>query len=150
MAFDHAALTRRLAGSGFKTIELGGDLGLFFPSAYSPQAVQNLAALKQELGLSYTLHLPLWSVEPSTPLTPVRMGSAQAIIDVINATQVLEPLDYVLHATGALAAEFYRMHLPEQARALNPAPVPGGRQKQPATHSASHRPAQPQAGDRDH
>jgi sugar phosphate isomerase/epimerase len=118
MAFDHAALTRRLAGSGFKTIELGGDLGLFFPSAYSPQAVHNLAALKQELGLSYTLHLPLWSVEPSTPLTPVRMGSAQAIIDVINATQVLEPLDYVLHATGALAAEFYRMHLPEQARAL--------------------------------
>lgn len=117
-AFDHAALTRRLAGSGFRIIELGGDLGLFFPSAYSAQAVEKLAALKQELGLSYTLHLPLWSVEPSTPLTPVRQGSAQSAIDVINATHALEPLDYVFHATGALAAEFYRMNLPEQARAL--------------------------------
>ena len=117
-AFDHATLTRQLAGSGFKTIELGGDLGLFFPSAYSPQAVQKLLELKQELGLSYTLHLPLWSVEPSTPLTPVRQGSAQSAIDVINATRTLEPLDYVFHATGALAAEFYRMNLPEKARAL--------------------------------
>ncbi len=113
-AFDHAALTRQLAGSGFRTIELGGDLGLFFPSAYSPLAVQKLAALKQELGLSYTLHLPLWSLEPSTPLTPVRQGSAQAAIDVINATRTLEPLDYVFHATGALAAEFYRMNVPEK------------------------------------
>ena len=117
-AFDHAALTRQVAASGFKTIELAGDLGLFFPSAYSPQAVDKLAALKQELGLSYTLHLPLWSVEPSTPLLPVRLGSSRVLIDVINATRKLEPEDYVFHATGALAAEFYRMRLPETARAL--------------------------------
>ncbi|HEY3340925.1 MAG TPA: hypothetical protein VGK81_02865, partial [Anaerolineae bacterium] len=45
--FDHAGLTRQLAGRGFKTIELGGDLALFFPSAYSPQAVDRLAALQR-------------------------------------------------------------------------------------------------------
>ena len=116
--FEHVALTRRLAHSGFKTIELGGDLALFFPGAYSPAAVAGLAALKQELGLAYTVHLPLWSTEPSTPLAPVRHGSASVMIDIIRATAPLEPEDYVIHATGPLAAEFYRMTMPETARVL--------------------------------
>lgn len=116
--FDHAALVRGLADQGFDLIELGGDLCLFFPQAYSPAAIENLLRLKAERGLSYTVHLPLWSVEPSTPLTPVRLGSIQAVIDVARATLPLEPETYVLHATGALAAEFYRMRLPETARAL--------------------------------
>lgn len=116
--FDHAALVRRLALSGFDLIELGGDLALFFPQAFSPAAIERLAALKQELGLTYTLHLPLWSVEPSTPLAPVRQGSTQAVIGAIQAALPLEPQVYVLHATGTLAAEFYRMRLPELARAL--------------------------------
>ncbi len=52
--FDHAALVRRLAAPGFNPIELGGDLVLFFPQAFAPAAVERLAALKAELGLSYT------------------------------------------------------------------------------------------------
>jgi len=115
LGFDHAAHTRRVAAAGFDLIELGGDLVLFFPQAYSPEAVERLAALKRELGLNYTAHLPLWSVEPSTPLTPVRHGSVRAAIDMIQATRSLEPEAYVWHATGALAAEFYRMRLPGPA-----------------------------------
>ena len=91
---------------------------LFFPEAFSPATVERLAALKAEKGLAYTVHLPLWSVEPSTPLTPVREGSVRAVVETITATAPLDPEAYVLHATGALAAEFYRMDLPEQARAL--------------------------------
>ena len=64
------------------------------------------------------MHLPLWSVEPSTPLTPVRQGSVRALGEIIKATVPLDPEVYVLHATGALAAEFYHMRLPEMARAL--------------------------------
>jgi len=116
--FDHAAHVRGIAAQGFKTIELGGDLLLFFPNSYSPQSVQALAELKAELGLSYTLHLPLWSVEPSTPLAPVREGSVRALIHVIQATLPLRVENYVLHATGPLAAEFYHMRLPETARGL--------------------------------
>jgi len=86
--------------------------------ALTPQSIERLALLKQELGLSYTVHLPLWSVEPSTPLAPVRQGSTRAVIKVIQATRPLQPQVYVLHATGALASEFYRMRLPEAARAL--------------------------------
>lgn len=116
--FDRGQLISGLAQAGFSLIELGGDLTLFFPSAYQPQNIERLQALKDELGLSYTVHLPLWSVEPSTPLESVRMGSVDAIIDVIDAVDPLEPEVYVLHATGALAAEFYRMQLPEMAKTL--------------------------------
>ena len=117
-AFDHAALVEQLAGSGFDPIELGGDLALFFPRAFAPPTIERLAAAKHAHGIDYTVHLPLWSVETSTPLAPVREGSARAVIDIIQATLLLQPEVYVLHATGALAAEFSRMRLPAPARGL--------------------------------
>ena len=116
--FDYAELVRQIASNGFNLIELGGDLGMFMPQTFAPPTIEKLTALKQELGLSYTVHLPLWSVEPSTPLTPVRQGSVRAVIDCIRATQSLQPEAYVLHPYGALASEFYRMRLPESGRML--------------------------------
>src|SRR5512143_786163 len=116
-SFDHAALVQGLARHGFNPVELGGDLGMFLPNAYTPASVEKLAALKAG-GQSYTVHLPLWSVEPSTPLAPVRKGSVEALVQTIQATRPLEPEVYVLHATGALAAEFYNMKISEMARTL--------------------------------
>ena len=115
--FDHAALARDLAGRGFDPIELGGDLSLFMPHTFNLESIEKLAALRAE-GISYTVHLPLWSVEPSTPLTPVRRGSVEAVTEILEATMPLEPEVYVLHATGALAAEFYNMKISELARSL--------------------------------
>lgn len=117
LGFEHAGLAKSLFDKGFNPIELGGDLGMFLPQAYSPESIQKLLALKTE-GVSYTLHLPLWSVEPSTPLSPVRKGSVDAVVQTIQATRPIEPEVYVLHATGALAAEFYNMKISEIARTL--------------------------------
>jgi sugar phosphate isomerase/epimerase len=117
MTFDHAGLAKGLADKGFNPIELGGDLGMFLPNVYSSESIEKLAALKAD-GLAYTLHLPLWSVEPSTPLTPVRKGSVEAVVQTLLATRPIEPEVYVLHATGALAAEFYNMKISEMARML--------------------------------
>lgn len=116
--FDHANLVRQLAEQGFDPIELGGDLQLFFPQTVAEPAIERLATVKRELGLGYTVHLPLWSLETSTPLAPVRLGSVRAVVDTIRAMRPLQPQSYVMHATGALAAEFYHMHLPELARTL--------------------------------
>jgi sugar phosphate isomerase/epimerase len=116
--FNHAQLVRELSGYGFKVIELGGDLSMFMPHTFSHAAIEGLQNLKDELGISYTVHLPLWSVEPSTPLTHVRQGSVNALIETIQQTKSLQPEAYVLHATGALAAEFYRMRISEIARAI--------------------------------
>ena len=115
---DHAVIARRLFDAGFNHIEISGDMVLFFPHSLGPAAVEGLAALKQETGLSYSVHLPLWSVEPSTPLGPVRHGSVRALVECVRATLPLEPEVYVLHATGSLAAEFYRMGLPALAEGL--------------------------------
>ncbi len=115
--FDHAGLARDLYEKGFNPVELGGDLSLFMPHTFNPESIEKLAALKAE-GISYTAHLPLWSVEPSTPLIPVRRGSVEAVVENLEATLPLEPEVYVLHATGALAAEFYNMKISELARSL--------------------------------
>jgi len=117
MGFDHAGLAKSLFDKGFNPIELGGDLGMFLPQAYSPDTIQRLAALKTA-GLTYTQHLPLWSVEPSTPLKPVREGSVEAVVQTIHQVTPIEPEVYILHATGALAAEFYNMRISELARNL--------------------------------
>lgn len=116
--FDHTSLVRQLASHGFNPIELGGDLVMFMPQTFAPPTIERLGALKQEIGITYTVHLPLWSVEPSTPLTPVRQGSLRAVIDIVRATLPLAPEVYVLHAYGALASEFYRMALPKMVHAL--------------------------------
>ncbi len=118
VGFDHSELVRGIADQGFKLIELGGDLMLFFPQAFSSPSIEKLSQLKVEKDLQYTVHLPLWSVEPSTLLQPVRAGSASVLIDVIKATLPLHPQRYVLHATGALAAEFANMRLPDAGKTL--------------------------------
>jgi sugar phosphate isomerase/epimerase len=115
--FSHAGLVKSLFDQGFNPIELGGDLGMFLPQAFNPEAIHALDALKTR-GVIYTLHLPLWSVELSTPLTPVRDGSVTAIVQAIQSTLPLDPQVYVLHATGALASEFYNMKISELARKL--------------------------------
>ena len=112
---DHAELARYLHGLGFDTLELSGDMSLFLPHSFAPPTIERLAELKAETGLAYTVHLPLWSVELSTPLKPVREGSVRALIDLVRATRPLAPECYVLHANGALASEFYGMNLPEPA-----------------------------------
>ena len=116
--FRHANLVRGLVERGFNLIELNGDLGIFLPQTFSPEAIEELAQLKETLGVRYTMHLPLWSVEPSTPQTPVREGSVRALLHTIQATEILAPEVYILHATGALAAEFYRANLPTLAKKL--------------------------------
>lgn len=116
--FDQSRLVSDLFLNGFNPIELGGDLELFFPGVYSTDRVAALAELQQVLGISYTVHLPLWSVEPASPLQPVRRGSVEAVAACIQATLPLQPEVYVLHAYGALATEFYRLALDPPAHNL--------------------------------
>ena len=117
-SFNLPGLVRQLHSLGFNPVELGGDLPMFLPHTFTPQVIDSLVALKSELGVSYTLHLPLWSVEPSTPVAQVRSGSVKALVESVQKARPLEPEVFVLHATGALAAEFYNMKLPEVARTV--------------------------------
>ncbi len=114
--FSYGDLIEKIVENGFNHIELSGDLVILLPHFYLQESINKLGELKLKFNLTYSVHLPLWSVEPSTPLLPVREGSVVALIDHINRLKPLEPEVYVLHATGALAAEFYRMKMPGLAK----------------------------------
>jgi len=115
---DVAAQVTQLADLGFNLIELNPDLTIFFPRCYNLAAMERLCRLKEKRQLNYTVHLPLWSLEPSTPMQMVREGSVDTLVDAVLRLAPLEPEVYVLHATGALAAEFSHMKALETMRPL--------------------------------
>jgi sugar phosphate isomerase/epimerase len=115
---DVAEQVNHLADLGFALVELNPELSIFFPNCYNLAAVARLERLKEERHMSYTVHLPLWSLEPSTPVQAVRQGSVDTLVDAVLRLEPLEPEVYVLHATGALAAEFSRMKSLESMRSL--------------------------------
>ena len=90
-------------------IEVSMDIVYVLPGSLTPQTIERLVDLKDELGHSYTTHLPFWSVELSSFNEPVRKGSVQSIVETIKLVEPLEPETYVLHATGSLASEFSSM-----------------------------------------
>ena len=111
--FDHAGLVRELANRGFRLIELGGDLSIFLPHTFQTETVNRLAALKAEQDLSYTVHLPLWSVEPSTLLTPVREGSVQREFHISRQTRDFYGFDQSLFSFNGnvIFADFHAARL---------------------------------------
>jgi hypothetical protein len=50
--FDRVEHVRAIAGQGFKTIELGGDMVLFFPGSFAAATIDGLAKARRELGLT--------------------------------------------------------------------------------------------------
>lgn len=115
---DVAAQVQHLANLGFNLIELNPDLAIFFPRCYNLPTIERLAEWKKHHQIEYTVHLPLWSLEPSTPVQMVRQGSVDTLVDAVLRLAPLEPEVYVLHATGPLAAEFTRMKAVEPMRPL--------------------------------
>jgi sugar phosphate isomerase/epimerase len=115
---DVAAQVAHLADLGFGLIELNPDLAIFFPRSYDLPTIRRLRTLKEQRQLSYTVHLPLWSIEPSTPVQAVRQGSTDTLVDAVLRFAPLQPEVYVMHATGPLAAEFARMKAVEAMRPL--------------------------------
>jgi len=96
----------RNAASEFSVIELTMDVQHIVPGSLTPNTIKQLVELKEESSLSFTAHLPLWSIELATFNEHVRMGGVNSTIEAIELVKPLDPEAYVLHTTGELAAEF--------------------------------------------
>ena len=107
--FNYLLFANRAANYGFRLIEITGDIYYFLPNSFTGDVFDGLLALREEKGVEYTVHLPIWSVELSSPNERIRRASVDAAIETINMFEELKPLNYVIHTFGALASEFYRM-----------------------------------------
>jgi len=116
--FNFTEFLRATNRRGFSLMELTLDVGYVVPGGLTEERVEGMRRLKEELGLSFTAHLPLWSLEPASPNQYVRRASVDCLVDAVKLVEPLEPEVYVVHATGALAAEFSRLQMPEPFKGL--------------------------------
>ena len=98
---------------GFHFLELTLDMGYVLPGSLNEEVMEKFIEMKKEEEIAYSVHLPLWSIEPSSPNEYIRKSSVESLIHSIEVAKILEPECYVLHSTGALASEFTRLDLPK-------------------------------------
>ncbi len=110
-------LVEKAINAGYKHVEVTMDLEYVLPGSISKRVIKQLLEIKENAGISYSIHLPLWSIELAGPNSRIREASCQCIIESIKRTAPLEPEAYVLHVTGALIAEFSRLDLPRDMKA---------------------------------
>lgn len=111
--FNFADILRETHNQGFSLMELTMDVSYVMPGGLTKDTIKAFQELKEELGLTFTAHLPLWAIEAACPNQYIRKASVECLVDAIELVKPVDPEVYVLHATGALAAEFSRMTLPE-------------------------------------
>ncbi|UCH04262.1 MAG: sugar phosphate isomerase/epimerase [Candidatus Thorarchaeota archaeon] len=96
-----------------QAIEIPMEIEHMVPGSLTPDVISELGELKDELDLSYTAHLPFWAVELTSFNDYIRSGSVDSNVHSIKLVEDLEPEAYVLHSTGALAAEYSRQGFSE-------------------------------------
>jgi sugar phosphate isomerase/epimerase len=106
---DVVDIVRNAVTKGYSVIEVSMDAKHIIPNSLTRDSIKRLVDLKDELGHTYTVHLPFWSVELATFNEHVRLGSVDSTIEAIELAKPLEPEAYVLHASGDLAAGFSNM-----------------------------------------
>ncbi len=107
---DIVDIVRDAMSVSYSVIEITMDAKYIVPGSITPASINQLVDLKEELGHSYTVHLPFWSIELATFNEQVRKGSVDSIIEAIELAKPLEPEAYVLHASGDLAAGFSNLN----------------------------------------
>ena len=104
--------------AGFKHIEITGDLPYVLPGILTSEKIEQLVEFKKKEDITFSVHLPLWGIEPAAFSEHIRDGSIATFVDCIELTKPLDPTCWVLHPTGALTVEFLNIDFPEFAKGL--------------------------------
>ena len=100
-------------GNLFRHFEVTCDLAYVLPGFFNSNTMQRLNEFRIKNDYTCSIHLPLWGIELASPNTYIREGSVKCIIDAIELTKSLDPICWVINATGPLVSEFTQMNLPE-------------------------------------
>ena len=103
---------------GFKHIEITGDLPYVLPGILSPEEIEQMVEIKKKEKITFSVHFPLWGMEPAVFNEHIRDASIAAFVDCIELTKPLDPICWVMHPTGTLTVEFLNMNLPDFAKEL--------------------------------
>jgi sugar phosphate isomerase/epimerase len=101
---DVVKIVRDCIQEGYSIAELTMDAQHIIPTVFTPESISRLIDLKDELGHSYTSHLPFWSIELASFNDHVRRGCVESMVESIELIKPLDPEAYVLHTTGELGA----------------------------------------------
>ena len=102
----------------FQHFEITGDLVYVLPGLLTKDVIDQLNNIKTHNNDSCSVHLPLWSIEIASPNIHIRKASIKCLVDAIELTRKLDPICYVIHATGSLISEFTRMKVPNFAKSF--------------------------------
>ncbi len=111
-------VVKRHMDAGFKHFEINGDLIHVLPGIITPEIIDALVEFKKRNDISFSVHLPLWAIEPAAFAGQIRKASLEVFGECIELTKPLDPICWVVHPTGALTVEFINMNLPEFAQGL--------------------------------
>ncbi len=115
--FDYSKVAEKAVDKGFNHIELTMNMYYLLPythAHFTKENIQRLAIIKKEKNITFSVHLPFWSIELASFMPGIREASVRAIIEPVEALEKLNPITYVLHPVGASAAEFHRSKIPNE------------------------------------
>ena len=115
---DLVAAAKPMLDFGFKHMEITLDVYYALPGVITEETVKRFLEVKEQKDVSISVHLPLWSLEPSSFNEHIREASVTSIIETIRLVETINPEVYVLHATGPLAAEYSRLQFPEKYKKM--------------------------------
>ena len=98
---------------GYQHCEITLDLFQILPVQINADESQRLINLKKEYDITYSAHFPIWSIEFASPNKFIREASVHSLVNSYKMFKFLEPdiEVFVLHPSGALAAEIMRMDI---------------------------------------
>ncbi|MFX1517405.1 MAG: cobamide remodeling phosphodiesterase CbiR [Promethearchaeota archaeon] len=102
----------------FTHFEVTADLAYVLPGLLSEEVINQLTELKKQNKYSCSVHLPLWSIELASPNEHIKNASIECLVNAIELTKKLDPICWVVHATGALISEFGTIQLPDFAKSF--------------------------------
>jgi sugar phosphate isomerase/epimerase len=110
---DIVASSLKRSGNLFRHFEVTCDLAYVLPGFFNSNTMQRLKEFRIRKNYTCSIHLPLWGIELASPNAYIREGSIDCMINAIEMTKILDPICWVIHATGSLVSEFNQLNLPE-------------------------------------
>ncbi len=100
----------------FRHFEVTADLTYVLPGLLTIEVIQQITEIRMKNNYSCSVHLPLWGIELASPNSYIREASINCLVEAIKLTKQLDPLCWVIHATGSLISEFTRIEIPSFAK----------------------------------